>query len=246
MNWDPEKYGEHTRFVSELGMPVVEMLQPVPGERILDLGCGDGVLTEKLIDLGCKAVGVDASREMVEAALRRGVDARVMDGRSLRFTEEFDAVFSNAALHWMKSPDSVIEGVWRALKAPGRFVGEFGGLGNVSQLHQGLLAAMSDRGFSPEKIDPWYFPSVEEYRDRLGSAGFSVNHIELIDRPTPLPTGVAGWIESVAHPFLAAVEPTDRDALITEVSNRTRPFLCKEGKWFADYVRLRFSAIKPA
>lgn len=245
MSWDPDKYGEHTRFVSELGMPVVELLQPVQGERILDLGCGDGVLTQKLLDLGCEAVGVDASREMVGAARRRGLDARVMDGRRLGFCAEFDAVFSNAALHWMKAPDRVIQGVWQALRVPGRFVGEFGGLGNVNRLHHALLAAMSERGYSPEEIDPWYFPSVEEYRDRLESVGFSVGYIELIERPTPLPTGVAGWIESVAHPFLAAVEPVDRDKLISEVLDRTRPFLYKDGKWFADYVRLRFSAFKP-
>jgi trans-aconitate methyltransferase len=242
MNWNPDKYDEHTRFVSDLGMPVVELLQPRPGERILDLGCGDGVLTQKLIEIGCEVTGVDTSRQMVAAALRRGIDARVMDGHTLTFADVFDAVFSNAALHWMKEPDRVIAGVWRSLKKPGRFVGEFGGLGNVDKLHRALLEAISMRGIPPGDVDPWFFPSPDEYRDKLVSAGFNVDSIELVDRPTPLPTGVAGWIESVAHPFLAVVEPEQRGALISEVEDRVRPLLCNDGVWFADYVRLRFSA----
>lgn len=242
MNWNPEKYDEHARFVTDLGMPVVELLRPRPGERILDLGCGDGVLTQKLIEIGCEVTGVDASRQMVAAALQRGIDARVMDGHTLTFADEFDAVFSNAALHWMKEPDRVIKGVWRSLKKPGRFVGEFGGLGNVDKLHRALLEAISMRGIPPGDVDPWFFPSPDEYRDRLVSAGFSVDSIELVDRPTPLPTGVAGWIESVAHPFLAVVEPEERGVLISEVEDRVRPLLCNDGVWFADYVRLRFLA----
>ncbi len=242
MNWNPDKYDEHTRFVSDLGMPVVELLQPRPGERILDLGCGDGVLTQKLIEIGCEVTGVDTSRQMVAAALERGIDARVMDGHTLTFADAFDAVFSNAALHWMKEPDRVIAGVWRSLKKPGRFVGEFGGLGNVDKLHRALLEAISMRGIPPGDVDPWFFPSPDEYRDKLVSAGFNVDSIELVDRPTPLPTGVAGWIESVAHPFLAVVEPEQRGALISEVEDRVRPLLCNDGVWFADYVRLRFSA----
>ena len=134
--------------------------------------------------------------------------------------------------------------MWRALRRPGRFVGEFGGFGNVRHLHRALLDAASDRGLSPQEIDPWYFPTPDEYRGKLESAGFEVSYIKLIDRPTPLPTGVAGWIESVAHPFLAAVAPGDRSALIDEVEGRVRPLLHREGTWYADYVRLRFSAVK--
>jgi trans-aconitate methyltransferase len=114
--WDPQQYSEHARFVSDLGMPVVELLAPRPEERILDLGCGGGALTKKLADFGCKIVGVDASLEMIAAAKALGLDARVMDGQELQFENEFDAVFTNAALHWMKQPGRVIAGVWRALK----------------------------------------------------------------------------------------------------------------------------------
>src|SRR3954447_18573263 len=126
-SWDPVRYAEHARFVSDLGMPVVDLLAPRPGERILDLGCGDGVLTEKLVAMGCQVVGADSSVELIKAAKARGLDARVMDGQRLTFANEFDAVFSNAALHWMKRADEVIAGVWRALKPCGRFVAECGG-----------------------------------------------------------------------------------------------------------------------
>jgi len=131
-HWNPEQYGRNARFVSELGMPVVELLSPRSGERILDLGCGDGALTVKLVELGCTVVGVDSSAEMVSVARLLGVDAHIMDGQSLAFVSEFDAVFSNAVLHWIKNPERVLAGVWRALKPGGRFVGEFGGYGNVA------------------------------------------------------------------------------------------------------------------
>src|SRR5206468_3373673 len=161
--WDPERYARTARFVSELGAPVVELLAPVAGERILDLGCGDGALTEALVARGCTVVGIDASPAQVEAARRRGLDARVLDGQHLAFDREFDAVFSNAALHWMTEPDRVIAGVWRA---------------------------------------------------------------------------------TFAQPFLAAAP--DRTALLDAVRAELRPHLCgADGRWTADYVRLRFAAAKP-
>ena len=100
-HWNPEQYGKNARFVSDLGMPVVDLLSPQSGERILDLGCGDGALSLKLVELGCKVVGVDSSAEMIRAADSLGLDAHVVDGQSLPYDSEFDAVFSNAALHWM-------------------------------------------------------------------------------------------------------------------------------------------------
>src|SRR5262249_53616876 len=161
--WDPERYARTARFVSELGAPVVELLAPVPGERILDLGCGDGALTETLVARGCRVVGVDASAAPGGAARRRGLDARVMDGQRLAFDGEFDAVFSNAALHWME-PDRVIAGVWRALRPGGRFVGEFGGRGCVARIESALRAALARQGVDESRIRPWYFPGDDEYR----------------------------------------------------------------------------------
>src|SRR5262245_55699649 len=165
--WNAEQYSEHARFVTDLGMPVVELLAPARGEDILDLGCGDGPLTRKLAQLGCRVVGVDASAEMIAAARALGLDARVMDGHALRFDSEFDAVFSNAALHWMKQPERVMAGVWRALRPGGRFVGEFGGHGNVATIVATLGHALRERGIDPAAFDPWYFPTAEEYRGLL-------------------------------------------------------------------------------
>jgi len=183
--WNPKHYSEHARFVSDLGMPVVALLAPVRGERILDLGCGDGPLTKHLRDLGCNVVGVDGSLEMVTAAKALGLDAHVMDGHALQFGGEFDAVFSNAALHWMKQPERVIAGVWRALKPRGRFVAEFGGDGNVATITAALEQALTARGIDAAAINPWYNPTVEEYRYLLKVQGFTVNSIALFPRPTP-------------------------------------------------------------
>lgn len=243
--WDAERYARNARFVSDLGMPVVELLAPQPGERILDLGCGDGALTEKLAAMGCTVVGVDASANFVEAARAHGIDARIADGERLSFDGEFDAVFSNAALHWMKRADDAIDGVWRALKPGGRFVAEFGGHGCVASIVTALYAALARRGIDGAGVNPWYFPTVEDYRGRLEARGFDVTWIALIPRPTPLPGDVGVWLETFAQDFSGALPEADRPAFIAEVQEALRPELCdRDGKWTADYVRLRFSAHK--
>jgi trans-aconitate methyltransferase len=243
-NWDPAQYHRNARFVSDLGAPVVELLSPQPGERILDLGCGDGALTIRLAALGCAVIGVDSSAGMVRAAKLLGVDARVVDGQSLQFASEFDAVFSNAALHWMKNPESVISGVWHALKPGGRFVGEFGGYGNVAAIVTALESALSSRG--KVVASPWFFPRPKEYQELLEASGFEVKTIDLIPRPTLLPGDVGGWLETFARPYTSAVPATDRPRLISEVVEALRKDLCDDnGNWRADYVRLRFFAGKP-
>src|SRR5215470_17493034 len=211
--WSPEQYSEHARFVTDLGMPVVELLAPAPGEHILDLGCGDGPLTRKLSDLGCNVIGVDSSAEMIASAKALGLDARVMDGHALQFNGEFDAVFSNAALHWLKEPDKVVDGVWRALKPGGRFVGEFGGFGNVATIVTALEQALRERSIDPGPINPWYNPTAEEYRMVLSARGFVVNSIMLFPRPTPLPGNIVGWLETFAQPFAAILPESERAAL---------------------------------
>jgi SAM-dependent methyltransferase len=221
----------------------VELLAPVAGERILDLGCGDGALTEQLVARGCVVVGVDASAAQVEAARRRGLDARAMDGQQLAFDGEFDAVFSNAAMHWM-DPDRVIAGVWRALRPGGRFVGEFGGRGCVARIVAAVRAALARQGVDERGIQPWYFPGDDEYRARLEAHGFVVRSIALIPRPTLLPGDVGEWLETFAQAFLDAAR--DRAALLDAVRAELRPHLCDaDGRWTADYVRLRFVATKP-
>lgn len=245
--WDPERYARNARFVADLGATLVELLAPRPGEAILDLGCGDGALTEALVARGALVVGVDGSAEQVAAARARGLDARQADGEALDFEAAFDAVFSNAALHWMRKADAVIDGVWRALKPGGRFVAEMGGAGNVAGIRTALLTALERLGIDGQAVDPWYFPSPEDYRRRLEARGFEVESIALIDRPTPLPGAMADWLETFAETFLKLVPAEARAALATEVSEALRPSHCDaEGRWTADYVRLRFSARKPA
>lgn len=232
----------NARFVSDLGMPVVELLSPQLGERILDLGCGDGALTIKLIECGCKVVAVDVSPDMVAAARSLGLDPSVMDGESLQFANEFDAVFSNAALHWMKNPDRVITGVWKALKPGGRFVSELGGYGNVETIVMALESALSSRGVVV--ASPWIFPRPYTYRGLFESIGFTVQTIDLIPRPTSLPGGVGGWLETFAQPYTSALAPNERQGFVSEVVDALRAVLCDvDGEWRADYVRLRFSAV---
>jgi trans-aconitate methyltransferase len=241
--WKADRYDRHARFVTDLGAPVYELLAPRAGERILDIGCGDGVLTEKIAAAGCGVVGVDSSPDMIAAAVKRGLDARVVNAESLAFSREFDAVFSNAALHWMRDADALIAGVARALKPGGRFVAEMGGHACVAAVMTAMLAVLARRGIDGKRLIPWYFPTVDDYRARLERGGFAVDYIELIPRPTPLPTDMAGWLQTFANPFVADLPEADRANAISEAVELLRPALCDDrGRWTADYTRLRFKA----
>lgn len=245
--WAPDTYEQNARFVSDLGAEVLEWLAPQPDERILDLGCGDGALSQRIAAAGAHVVGVDASTELLAAARKRGLDAREMDGQALGFDSEFDAVFSNAALHWMPDAGAVVAGVWRALRPGGRFVAEFGGHGNVAALVTAMRYSALRHGGDIGLAGPWYFPSAEEYRSLLEKQGFEVNRIALIPRPTPLPTGLKGWLVTFRKPFFDQYELALRARILDEIEEMLAPILCdRSGRWIADYVRLRVAARKPA
>jgi SAM-dependent methyltransferase len=246
-DWNPDAYARHARFVSDLGLPLVELLAPRAGERILDLGCGDGALTVQVAAYGCRVVGVDSSPAQVAATRGRGVDAHVADGRRLDYDAAFDAVFSNASLHWMKDLDAVVDGVWRALVPGGRFVAELGGDGNVAAIVGAIEAALRRRGLDPAPLNPWVFPSAEEMGRRLTRRGFRVDAIARFERPTRLPGDVTGWLETFAQAYLDAVRTDERPAVLAEITDALRPRLMDvDGVWTADYVRLRFRATRSA
>jgi SAM-dependent methyltransferase len=252
--WSPADYASNAAFVPALGAPAVELLDPKPGELVLDLGCGDGALTLKIMESGARVIGLDASCEMVEAARARGVDAFVADAQALdleaqaaRFGQ-FDAAFSNAALHWMLDPDAVASGVFAMLKPGGRFVGEMGGQGNVATLRSGIRAELTDRGYPVPAEDPQWYPSVEEFARLYACAGFTQINAQLIPRPTLLPTGVAGWVRTFRAGWLdvAQVPDAEKPAVAAAVQSRLQPRLQQpDGSWIADYVRLRFTMRKP-
>ena len=244
--WSPDTYEQNARFVSDLGAGVLDWLAPRAGEDVLDLGCGDGVLTEKLVAAGARVVGVDTSPELLAAARQRGLAAREMDGQSLSYTQEFDAVFSNAALHWMTDAAAVVDGIHRALRPGGRFVAEFGGHGNVATLITAMRFAALRHGGDIALAGPWFFPTTDEYGTLLQSHGFVVDRIALIPRPTPLPTGLKGWLVTFRRPFFDQYTPDRRGTILDEIEDMVRPSLCdSRGQWTADYVRLRVAAHRP-
>ncbi|MEM1384550.1 MAG: class I SAM-dependent methyltransferase [Pseudomonadota bacterium] len=244
--WSATDYAANARFVSDLGAPVVALLAPVAGEAILDLGCGDGALTEALIATGAHITAIDASADMIAAAHARGVPAVLMDAHNLQFDARFDAVFSNAAMHWMTRPEAVVMGVARALKPGGRFVSEFGGAGNVAAIRTAIIAVLSRHYEIETTLDNvWFFPTESEYSALLEAAGFTVTDIALIPRPTPVTAGMTAWLKTLAAPALALLPEAEREPAARAIEELLAPALRdKAGNWRADYVRLRFKAVK--
>lgn len=243
--WNPALYAAHAGFVPALAAPVLDLLAPQPGERILDLGCGDGVLTQKIAGAGAKVIGIDADPAMVAAACEKGLDVRRGDARQLGFAGEFEAVFTNAALHWVGAPAIVTAGVVRALRPGGRYVGEFGGHGNIAAIRVALRAVLKAHNYRVEPDETSYYPTAEAFRAVLETGGFMVESCTIIPRPTPLPTGMAAWLNTFRGGLIdaAGVPPEKRAQIIEDVRALLRPVLADAGgNWIADYVRIRFSA----
>jgi trans-aconitate methyltransferase len=236
-HWSPERYATLAAFVPALGADVLLLLNAARAERILDLGCGDGVLTAALVASGAEVVGVDASPAMVEAARRRGIDARVTNAETLPFEAEFDAVFSNAMLHWSRDIHRVVAGVSRALKPHGRFVGEFGASGNVESIVHAARESFARRGWT--FTNPWYFPTPSEFRRVLTANGLVAVDVVSFERPTPLPAGLQGWLEVFGQPIVGQAPAGAESALFAEISGRLHAVNT------ADYVRIRFMAVRP-
>jgi SAM-dependent methyltransferase len=238
--WDPADYAKVGAFVAELGAAALELLHPQPGEHILDVGCGDGTLTEKIVARGATVVGIDNSIEMVGAARAKGLDARLMDAADLKFGEAFEAVFSNATLHWVLDKERAARAIWFALKAGGRFAGEMGGEGNLLKLREALDEELVIRGYLPPVEASNWYASPEEFAAVYETAGFEQIDARLIERPTPIDHGVDQWVTTFRKGWLdrAAVPEDERSEIATAVADRV-------GSNIADYVRLRFIMRKP-
>lgn len=243
--WDPQAYERNGAFVHELGRGVLEWLNAQKGEFILDLGCGDGHLTKRVAATGAHVLGVDASVDMVASARERGVEAEQANAESLPFHDAtFDAVFSNAALHWVGDQDSMMAQVCRVLKPGGRFVAEMGGHGNIAAIRVALMAVLDRHGFGDREDGVNYYPTAESYAKRLARHGFRVEQMAMIPRPTKLAeSGMEGWLRTFRRGVLDGLPEDMRAAVIKETAELLAPALRDEaGNWIADYVRLRFIA----
>jgi trans-aconitate methyltransferase len=238
--WDAADYAKVGAFVAELGGAALDLLDPQPGERILDIGCGEGTLTKKIVGRGATVLGIDNSPEMIAAARSNGIDAVLLDVADMTFSAEFDAAFSNATLHWVLEKEQAARAIFRALKAGGRFAGEMGGEGNLEKLREALDEELIIRGFVPPVEASNWYASPDEFATIYETAGFREIDARLIERPTPIEHGVAAWVTTFRKGWLdrAQVPEEERAEIGAAVADRV-------GSNVADYVRLRFIMRKP-
>ncbi|WP_013324775.1 class I SAM-dependent methyltransferase [Gloeothece verrucosa] len=248
--WDANLYQDKYAFVWHYGAELIEILSPQKREQVLDLGCGTGQLTHQIAQMGAIVTGIDHSPTMIAQAAKNYPDLqfRVADGANFSVETPFDAVFSNAALHWIKDSQGAIRCIWQALRTGGRFVAEFGGKGNVEQIVSAFKRVLTQNGYpvTPE-LNPWYFPSVGEYAILLEQQGFEVTYATLFERPTQLEEGEQGiqnWIEMFGKSWLLIVPEPERAEILQQVEAQLKTKLYRDQTWFADYKRLRIVAIK--
>ena len=244
--WDTQAYERNGAFVHGLAGGVLEWLNAQMGEYILDLGCGDGQLSQRLAATGAYVLGVDASPEMIAAARERGIEAEQANAENLPFHDAtFDAVFSNAVLHWVRDQDAMLAQVHRVLKPGGRFVAEMGGHGNIAAIHVALRAVLGRHGHGDREDGVNYYPTAESYTERMKRHGFRVEQMALIPRPTKLAeSGMEGWLRTFRRGVLDGLPHDLRELVVKETTALLAPALRDEaGNWIADYVRLRFVAV---
>ncbi|MEM7424688.1 MAG: methyltransferase domain-containing protein [Pseudomonadota bacterium] len=242
-DWDPDHYNAHGRFISIYGVELLEWLQARPGERILDLGCGDGFLTEKIAAAGARVIGVDHDPRMTAATRSRGLDAQQTDGSELTFDREFDAVFSNSVLQWIRQPRPVIQGVASSLKPGGRFVVDIAGLGNLAAILVAMRAVSDELDGDPDLAFPFYAPTEREFCELLEEEGFAVERSETSPRYTALPSELWNWIGSIFSPFFSQFDTDGNEKARERVLELLGPVLCDtSGRWHIDHVRVRVLA----
>ncbi|WP_457623166.1 class I SAM-dependent methyltransferase [Persephonella sp.] len=242
--WDAKKYGKHAEFVPKLAFPLIELLGEIKGKKILDVGCGDGILTLELVKRGADVTAIDSSPEMVEVSKSKGIKALLKTVTDLHYNYEFDIVFSNAVLHWVPEPEKALKNIANSLKDGGIFVAEFGGKGNIRSIIQAMEQVFEENPEFGEFKNVWYFPDVNEYKELLEKTGFNVEYIELIPRPTPI-DDIENWLEIFTNVYTSHLTKNQTKLFRSRVKEllKSRIYTLKNG-WVADYVRLRLRALK--
>lgn len=240
-----DMYDSCIGIITELGTPIIEMLDPKPGEKILDVGCGTGVLTREILERGCEVIGLEKTDEMVIAAATLGVDARLADGTELAEDEMFDAVICSGILHWVEDKYRLIRNVWNHLKPGGRIVAECGADGCLRIVREGIKAALAKRGIDYKSRTPWNYCEYNETTQILKAQGFNVEYIARIDKPQKLRGDLKSWLKVCAVSFTQGMPEEEKEAVYNEVETYCKPMLYKNGSWYLDQVRLRFKAVKP-